>query len=354
MGSDKKIRVLIADDSITGRNLLAGIIGKEQGFEIVAIAANGKEAVEMAENLRPDVISMDINMPYINGIEATKIIMSTNPAPVVIVSSIYNEEDVKHAIEELEAGAVAVMPKPYGPGHIKHDSTALRYITTLRLMSELKVVKRNYIKYEIKEKPEQIKMPAINSPLLNKEAKVVVIGSSAGGPEALKDFLTTISSGFPIPIIIVQHLDPNFISGFLSWVNSFSNIPAKLAVHGEPLMPGNLYLPPSDTHIMVSEFRIILNDKIKGNYSYTPSIDVLFESVANTFRDKAIGIIFSGMGNDGAAGLKLMKDNGSFTYVQDRKSALIYGMPGEAVKQGAVCSLMSPIQIANQLNKFYL
>lgn len=347
----KRIRVLIADDSATGRRLLAGILATDPVFEIIALASNGKEAVNYAKGLKPDIISMDINMPLMDGIEATRIIMSESPAPVVIVSSIYNNSNVRQAIQELEAGAVTVMPKPHGPGHHLFEQTAAKYISTLKLMSEVKVVRRRFVKnhngtdWQLFDNSESI---------ISKESKIVAIGSSAGGPEALKEFLTSISPDFPIPIVIVQHLDPHFSKGFVDWINTFSPIPAKIAENGEKLERGKLYLPPTNLHLTVREGRFwYYNGTADDISSYKPSIDILFESVSREYSKDSIGVILSGMGRDGAVGLKKMKEAGAYTFAQDKNTSLIYGMPGEAVKIEAVCKVLSPKQIATQLNYIF-
>lgn len=350
----EKIRVLIADDSLTGRKLLAGILSSNPEFEISGTATNGKEAVELAKRLQPDIISMDINMPILDGIEATKLIMSENPIPVVIVSSIYNESNVIHAIEELEAGAVTVLPKPHGPGHSGFARESQKYINTMRLMSELKVVRRAYKRGYPEIKTELTSFNNSDNFFNHTDAELVVIGSSAGGPEALKQFLGELIPDFPLPIIIVQHLDPHFVNGFLAWMNSYSPIPAKIAENGEVLLSGNIYLPSADTHITVTPGKIeMIKHYTKERVIYKPSIDILFESVAKFYGKKAIGIIFSGMGNDGAKGLKQMKERGAYTFAQDKESSLIYGMPQEAFKCGATCRIMTPSQIASQLNLLF-
>jgi two-component system chemotaxis response regulator CheB len=349
----KPIRVLIADDSSVGRRLLAGILSEDPMIEIVAMATDGKEALEMTIKHNPDVVSMDINMPVMDGIEATKRIMSTCPVPVIIVSSIYRDTDVLTAIRELEAGAVMVLPKPHGPGHETFESSAIKYVNSIKLMAEVKVVRRNnngkaYIQ-EIKKSIARIE----DTCKINTNARIVVIGASAGGPEALKILLSEISPKFPLPILLVQHIDQNFIQGFTSWINTFSNIEAVIATQGERPKPGKLYIPPPESHMIIENGIISTKSGNEIESLHKPSVDVLFKSIAKYYGENSVGIILSGMGKDGANGLKMMKDAGAFTFIQDISSALIYGMPGEALKLGAACAVLTPDEIAKKLNHIY-
>jgi two-component system chemotaxis response regulator CheB len=349
----KPIRVLIADDSSVGRRLLAGILSEDPMIEVVAMATDGKEALELTIKHRPDVVSMDINMPVMDGIEATKRIMSMCPVPVIIVSSIYRDTDVLTAIRELEAGAVMVLPKPHGPGHETFESSAIKYINSVKLMAEVKVVRRSDngksynldIRKTISSIGETCK--------INLNAKIVVIGASAGGPEALKSLLSEISPDFPLPILLVQHIDQNFIQGFTTWINTFSNIEAVIAKHGERPTSGKLYIPPPDSHIIIENGVISTKADNHTDSLHKPSVDVLFQSIVKYYGENSVGIILSGMGKDGAVGLKMMKDAGAFTFIQDISSALIYGMPGEALKLGAACAVLTPDEIAKKLNHIY-
>ena len=347
----KKIRVLIADDSSVGRRLLASILSDDPSIEVVAMASDGKEAFEMTIKHKPDVVSMDINMPVMDGIEATKRIMSFNPVPVIIVSSIYRDADVMTAIKELEAGAVMVLPKPHGPGHETFEPSANKYLNAVKLMAEVKVVRRNN---GYNHNPSHVKT-AITQDVCRfcTDAKVVAIGSSAGGPEALKLFLSELSPSFPLPILLVQHIDSSFTHGFTAWLNSFSSLKAVISEEGEEPYKGNIYMPPPDRHMIIKNGRISIITESEISTLHKPSVDVLFYSVAKYYKEQSIGIILSGMGKDGADGLNKMKNAGAFTFIQDSTSALIYGMPGEAEKLGAACAILSPVDIAKKLNLIY-
>lgn len=349
----KPVRVIIADDSSVGRRLLAAILSEDPGIEVVAMASDGKEAVELTIKHKPDVVSMDINMPVMNGIEATKRIMSEHPVPVIIVSSIYRDADVLTAIRELEAGAVMVLPKPHGPGHETFEASAIKYINSIKLMAEIKVVRRRNGYSSTEQYTDNKESIYGEMCKFNNQAQVLVIGSSAGGPEALKKFLSELSPKFPLPILIVQHINSNFVNGFVTWLNTFSNQVAGIAIEGEVPKGGRIYLPPADNHITINQGTISLAGGKGYSTLHKPSVDVLFESIARYYKEKSIGIILSGMGKDGAEGLNKMKKVGAFTFIQDSYSSLIYGMPGEALKLDAACAVLSPEEIAKTLNKVY-
>lgn len=349
--TQKKIRVLIVDDSLVGRKLLIGILAADPVFEVVDVAENGKLAYEKVLQHNPDVVSMDIEMPVMDGIDATKLIMSKHPVPVVIVSSIYRDTEIERAIKELEAGAVTILPKPYGPGHPDFSKNARKYISTLKLMSEIKVVRRNFIS---KDNPH-FETRGINSDFssFNKKAKVLAIGASAGGPEGIRTILSKIDPAFPLPILLVQHIDPNFAEGFVLWLNTFSKINVKTAVHGEKVTAGNIYLPPGDKHMRINNNEELIISSEKGNSLNRPSIDILFSSLADVYKNNVIAILLSGMGKDGANELKRLRSAGAYTFVQDEDSCLVFGMPGEAVKLGAACSVLSPGEIVEQINNLF-
>ncbi|MFA6334898.1 MAG: chemotaxis-specific protein-glutamate methyltransferase CheB [Bacteroidales bacterium] len=350
----KKIKVLIVEDSLVSQKLLKGILDSDPVIEVVAIAQNGIEAIDCVNRFKPDVVSMDINMPVMNGIEATRKIMSTNPVPIVIVSSIYNSVEIEAAIKELEAGAVIVLPKPFGPGHPEFAKSSIRYRSTLKLMSGVKVEKRAV---SLQSRLESKQTDNINAgkkeSIICNKPNIVAIGASAGGPEALKTILMKLNKDFPLPILIVQHIDKSFSEGFANWLNFYSKIPVKIAENGEKIRYGNVYISPGGTNMSVNRGGVILLSNENENSLHKPSINLLFKSAGSVYGSGVIALLLSGMGNDGATELKNLKNMGACTFVQDEKTSLVYGMPGEAVKLDAACRILTPDDMVNEINNLF-
>jgi len=351
----KKIKVLIVEDSLVYQTLLNGILKSDLDFEVVAIAENGLKAIEYIDKYKPDVVSMDISMPIMDGVEATRTIMSSNPLPIVIVSGMYNSSDIEFAIEELEAGALAVIPKPIGPGDPNFEKSSRNYRKTLKLMSEIKVIRRTrFSKLGISIKKSQVVTTDTSLKAISLKAKIVAIGSSAGGPEALRTLLSNIKANFPLPILIAQHIDQNFVDGFANWLRSFSKLPVNIAVDGEKPKTGNVYIASKGKHILINTNGTICLKEDMTGISHKPSVDLLFKSVGKAYGGNSIAIILSGMGRDGALELKTLKDMGAYTIAQDQKSCLVFGMPGEAIKLDAANKILSPEKIICELNKIFI
>jgi two-component system chemotaxis response regulator CheB len=352
------IRVLIVEDSPMIQKILKRILDESGDFEVVAIASNGIEAVKFSAIHNPDVISMDLLMPVMDGIEATRQIMQTNPVPIVIVSNIYKSQDMELAIKELEAGAVYILPKPSGPADPDYSKKAQKYRTTLRLMSEIKVVKRSVRNLKKEESSEKVLInDSSDQERMSKTKcsipetlKIIAIGASAGGPEGLKIILSGLGDNLFVPVVIVQHIDPNFIEGFATWLNSNSKYPVKIAEKSETLMPGKIYVAPSGVQIKINkEFSVSFTEE-KSNNGHIPSIDAFFNNLCDVYGKNSLAILLSGMGKDGAEGLFNLSKSGAYTFVQNEESSLVYGMPGEAVRRGAACRILSPIDIVNEIN----
>ncbi|PKP53275.1 MAG: chemotaxis response regulator protein-glutamate methylesterase [Bacteroidetes bacterium HGW-Bacteroidetes-1] len=342
---NRKIKVLIVDDSLVSQKLYQGLLKNDDRFEMVGVAVNGQQAIEYVVSYQPDVVSMDINMPLMDGVEATRNIMQINPVPVLIVSSLYQTSEVEMAMKVLEVGAVNIIPKPHGPGHPRFEQEARQYLNMLKSMSEVKVVRRrDNISKAI---PQQVR--ALTNLRLS-DFRILVIGASAGGPEGVKTILTGLRQDFPLPILIVQHIHPHFAEGFGHWLQTTSNIPVQLAKTNQQILSGNAYLAPGDHHMVLTSEGIstLTNEEPVGGHR--PAVAQLFKSAANIYRNKVIAILLSGMGTDGAKELKILKDHGAFTMVQNEQSCLVFGMPGEAVRLGAASKALSPQEIVHELN----
>jgi two-component system chemotaxis response regulator CheB len=336
------IKVLVVEDSPVVREFLIHILNSAPEIQVIDTAINGKKAIEAVQNRRPDIITMDIHMPEMDGFEATRRIMETQPIPIIIVSGSSSADEVAKSFQAVEAGALAVIARPKGIGHPDYEATAKELIQTVKLMSEVKVVRRwPRSKKEIHPLTPRVEiskaLPAI---------QVVAIGASTGGPIALQTILSGLPKDFPIPVLIVQHISAGFVEGFAHWLGQSSRLPVHLASEGEYLLPGHIYVAPEGFHMMVNARNHIALSRAGPKDGLRPSVSYLFNSVAQVFRQNAIGILLTGMGKDGAQELKLLRENGAITIAQDEASSVVHGMPGEAIRLSAATYVLSPERIA--------
>lgn len=330
------ITVLIVDDSPTTLEYLKYLLLADDQIVIAGVANNGQEAVELSRRKLPDVILMDIHMPQMDGFEATRIIMENNPAPIVIMSASHNVKDTEVIFRAMEAGAVALANKPKGLDHPDYESSAKELLQTVKLMSEIKVVRRHPI---AKQKwgangplPEhRLPTPRVGNAVI----RAIAIGASAGEPPVLQAILSRIPKKFPAPLLIVQHIASGFMEGLIEWLRQTSDCPIHLAVHQEALLPGNIYFAPDNYHMGVEKSGRIMLSKGEPENGSRPSISFLFRSVAAVYGAHAVGVLLTGMGRDGADGLKRMRDQGAITIAQDEASSMVHGMAGEAISLNA-------------------
>lgn len=328
------VRVLIAEDSATIRHHLTTIINAVPNLQVVGEAQNGKEALTLIPKLKPDVISMDIRMPEMDGLEATRRIMMENPTPVVVVSGLI-ETDIDLSFQALQAGALAVVQKPVGRDHPQFEEKQRELVKTLIAMAEVSVVRRGNTSRLIADATQESRSlrTAPSAP------KLIAIGTSSGGPRALHALLQTLPPYFPVPIVVVQHIPSEFMAGLTKWLNEETPLQVKVAEDGEVLQAGMVYLADGNAHLTIekqSKSLIAQLVESQGAYRYQPSVDKLFESIAQTCGSAAIGIIMTGMGDDGADGLLTMRKAGARTLAQDKASCMVFGMPAVAVERGAV------------------
>jgi two-component system chemotaxis response regulator CheB len=345
----KTIKVLLVEDSITVLGLLKRILSEDPQFQLIGAVPNGRLAVEFAAKNKPDVISMDIQMPVMDGLEATRQIMYYNPIPIVIVSSLHDPSNMLLSFNILKAGALTILPKPFGIGHVQYSHSAREYRNTLKIMAGIKVsAQRNKPESPVVvEKPQNV---PTNSLVKNgRSCKIIAIGASAGGPMALQSILSKIPPKFPVPIIIVQHIDQNFAEGFCDWLNTYSSIHVKIAKDGDVLVPGNAYFPPGDSHLGFREEGIAKVTKDPPEKNLRPAVSYMFNSLAKAYGKHAVAILLSGMGQDGASELKMLHDLGALTIAQNEASSLVHGMPGEAIRLGGASLILTPENIVNTL-----
>lgn len=330
------------------REFLTYILDSDPEIQVIGTAANGEEAIEAAKQKKPSVITMDIHMPKMDGFEATRRIMKVQPTPIVIVSGSSTVKEAATAFKAIEVGALAVVPRPEGIGHPEHEAKAKELIQTVKLMSEVKVVRRW-------RPPKKGIAPPVARVEIEKtlpKIQIVALGASTGGPIALQTILSGLAKDFPVPVLIVQHIAVGFLEGLVDWLAQSTGFPVHIATDGEHPLPGHAYVAPDGFHMIVKAGNRIALTGDEPRDGLRPSISHLFASVAEVFGKNAIGMLLTGMGKDGADELKWMKDKGAITIAQDEESSIVYGMPGEAARLDAASYVLSLEKIPAALMTF--
>jgi two-component system, chemotaxis family, protein-glutamate methylesterase/glutaminase len=363
MTLSKKTRVLIVDDSAFMRKVLQGIIASDPQLEVCGEARDGRDAVTQNETLKPDVISMDINMPHVDGLQATEIIMSSNPKPILIVSS-ESREGADVTLKALELGAIDFIPKPSGGIDLDMSSVKEELCRKLKMAAKVRVVRtatRSKLQHEVASSSPRVEPASKNGDnglqevraAVNAAAKsagkfpLIVLASSTGGPATLMKFIPYFPKDFPGAVLLVQHMPGNFTSQFSSQLAEVSQMKVKEAEAGEIIVPGQLYVCPGSHHLRVSPTGRISLDEGARVSGYRPCADLTLESAAEYAGPMTIGVILTGMGNDGAKGAQAVRSAGGHVIAQDESTAVIFGMPQEAIKTGAVEQVL-PIEAIYQ------
>lgn len=333
------IRILIAEDSPVQRELLLFLLEEDGGFVVVGTARDGVEAVEMAASLRPDIVLMDYHMPRMNGAEATREIMAATPVPIVIASATVVPEDVAITFETLRNGALSMVVKPVDmedPGHERQVGVLLQ---TLKLMAEVKVVRR----WSNGRPPPVAARPAATR---RDGLAFIAIGGSTGAPGVISQILMGLPAGMRAPIAIVQHMATGFAPGFAAWLDQKAPCPVRLAEGGMLAQAGTVYIAPDAAQLSIEpngRFRLRSGS---SDDAFCPSINHLFHSVAATYGPRSMGVLLTGMGRDGVAGLHAIRAAGGVTAVQDEQSCVVFGMPGVAVQEDATDHVLPPAGLA--------
>jgi two-component system, chemotaxis family, protein-glutamate methylesterase/glutaminase len=342
-----KIKVLVADDSPVMRALLVQLINAEPDFQVVGAVSDGRGAIDFLErsDTRTDVLLVDIHMPSLDGFETTRRIMETRPLPIIICTATADPRELAVAFRSMEAGAVACVEKPValGPDFEQRQRNLLQ---TLRLMAEVKVVRRWSRRPAPSVATPSEWRPAVAAVPLS---RVVGIGASTGGPPVLQTILSALPKDFAAPILIVQHIAPGFLGGMVEWLNETTGLRVHIAAHGAAALPGHAYVAPDDLHMAADAHGRLLLAREPPEAGLRPAVSYLFRSLANAYGASAIGVLLTGMGKDGAAELKEMKDRGAYTIAQDRDTSIVHGMPGAAIERGAATVVLPAGRIAGAL-----
>lgn len=332
-----KIRVLVVDDSELARELIGAILSTDNEISIVGEAVNGREAVEKVRTLKPDIVTMDVEMPVMNGLDAIEQIMAENAVPILVVTT---RGDANTAYAAISKGALDLVVKP----DVNLDG-AQDFIQRIKLLSKIKVITHMSGKRAFKEKP------VVTLPVAAGAApdRVVAIASSTGGPEALSIILSALPETFPYPVVIAQHNSDGFIPGMVEWLRRISKMQVKVAEEGETLAPATAYVSPSEKHMEITVTRKIAFLERHPKDIYRPSCDILLSSVARTYKAKSIGIILTGMGSDGASGMQQIRKEGGMTIAQDEKTCIVFGMPKVAIDSGCINKIVSIDEMSSEL-----
>lgn len=328
------IRVLVVDDSYLMRKLISDMLNSDPEIEVIAKAKDGKDAIDKIKEYKPDVITLDLEMPGMSGLDVLKVVMQSTPLPVIIVSA-YTKPGARETIKAFRYGAVDFITKPSGP-----------------ISADIGVIKEKLIRYvktatKLKIKPLKFVIPKtkiINYPSYSR--KVLVLGASSGGPPALESLLSSFPADLPIPVLVVQHMPVGFTKSFAERLDEVCGLKVKEAKDGEIIKPGLVLLAPGNKHLGLKkkgmEIVVQLEDGPPVN-NIIPSIDITMKDVAEYCKDNAIGVILTGIGQDGAKGMESIKNNGGKTIVQDRETSLIYGMP-KVVNDRGLADYVLPLQ----------
>lgn len=345
MTATPQIRVLIAEDSPTARELLLHLFSTSKEFEVVGVAENGAEAIERAIALSPGLIIMDVHMPIIDGLDATKEIMREAPAPILMVSASAATSDVALGLSATQAGALMLLEKPKPPGTVGAAEQAAQFLAMAKAMAAVKVVRR-----WSRPTPHPINTPVRRRVTQVNTLKLVAIGTSTGGPAALHRILIDLPRDYAVPIVVVQHMARGFIDGLAKWLGANVALKVTTAAHGEPLVAGTVYLAPDDHHLGVNaDGRAVLSSAAPVS-GFRPSVDFLFDSAARAYENGLTAVILTGMGHDGVEGLATVKARGGRVLAQDERSSIVYGMAQQAVTRHLVDEVLPLDAIGSRLN----
>lgn len=340
----RPVKVLLADDSAVTRMFLTHLLQSDPQIQVVGAVVDGQAAVDFVTRERPDVVVMDVHMPHLDGFEATRQIMESNPVPIIICSATSNLKDVVNSFRAMEAGAIACIEKPIGSAQNEFESKAAHLLETVKLMAEVKVVRRTARMRDKSGSRAFSKDAAKKKPI-----RFIGIGASTGGPPVLQTILAGLPKDFAVPILVVQHIANGFLAGLVEWLNLSTSLQVQVASYGASPLPGHVYLAPDDFHMGVNVDGTIALTRDWPERHLRPAVSFLFRSLADVCGARAVGVLLTGMGSDGAMELKIMKERGAVTLAQDRESSVVHGMPGAAIAIGGATQVIPGDRISHRL-----
>lgn len=332
------IRVLLVEDSPIALTILQRILDSSPEIEIVGTARTGVEALAILPNVQPDVICTDFFMPHMNGLELTSKVMTSNPLPILVISGSVQEDDGLRIFQLLEAGAVDVCPKPVTGLDMQNSVFKQSLIHKVKVLSGVRVFRKKRALPTSRQTTHKIsKVVPLCRP------KIVAIGASTGGPMALQEILNHLPSNFPLPIVCVQHISLGFLDGLISWLGMGCQLPIQIAKSGTRPQPGHIYFPSERQHLTLDSEGRFVHSEDPPIDSHRPSVTKTFVSIAEFYGRRALGILLTGMGRDGADGMNAITQAGGMTIAQDETTSVVFGMPKEAIALGAARYVL-PIQ----------
>ena len=338
-----KIRVLLVDDSPLSFEIIRRMLATAPEIEIVGGAKNGLQSLELIPQVRPDVIVTDLHMPKMNGLELTREVMARFPIPILVLSVSVQADQTRNIFEMLEAGAVDIMAKPRGGLESDFGVTAHNLITKIRILAGVRVIGRRRV-----AGAAVAKLPSLGGPAAP-EPRIIGIGASTGGPQALERVLGHLPADFPLPLVCVQHIAEGFMQGLVDWLASCCRVRVRTADEGAQPLAGTAYFPPDDRHLEIDaagKFRCSSALPFAG---HRPSVDIAFSSLARRYGAAAMGVLLTGMGQDGAQGMLDIARAGGLTIAQDEESSIVFGMPKRAIELGAARQVLPLDQIGPAL-----
>ena len=339
------IRVLLVDDSPIALLTISRILDTAGDIKVVGRACNGEEALKLVPTLNPDVICTDLHMPVMDGLRFTQAVMQRFPRPILVISISVFDSKSDNVFNLLQAGAVDMFAKPRAGLRSGDEPVAKALIQKVRAVSGVvSFTRRTPRSQPAPEQPGPVIPVRAHMSTEPGDFEVVAIGASTGGPLAFEAILTDLPADFPLPIVCVQHISDGFLSGMVSWLDSLCKLKVKQAEHLERMQPGFVYFAPEGKHLIVNKSKQMLYQPSDGGNLYCPAVDVLFDSVADQFGARAVALLLTGMGDDGARGLKRIIDKNGMTIAQDEASSIVFGMPHRAIEMKAA-RLVLPLQL---------